>query len=99
MSINKTKLKASDEFQIGKHNISWLDSDFIKHFGKQEFEERDMPTFQRLLRNMTDAEIEGELKPGLCELGDVLAFLKNPPEGSKDSYWNLFYVGSCVVRV
>ena len=48
---------------------------------------------------MKDAEIESELKPGLCILGDVLAFLKNPPEGAKDGNWNLFYTASCVVRV
>ena len=48
---------------------------------------------------MNDNEVETELKPGLCELGDVLAFLENPPKESKDNYWNLFYTSSCVVGV
>jgi hypothetical protein len=48
---------------------------------------------------MTDAEIESELKPGICELGDVLAFLKNASEECKDGYWNLFYFPAFVVGV
>lgn len=48
---------------------------------------------------MTDAEIESELKPGICTIGDVLDFLKNPPEGSKDGNWNLFYLEHFVVGV
>lgn len=48
---------------------------------------------------MTNTKIESELKPGLCELGDVLAFLDTPPKECKDGNWNLFYLPECVVHV
>lgn len=95
-----SKLKASTEFSIGNHSIGWINSDFKSRFGDTEFEPvSGMPTFQKLPRAMNDAEIESELKPGLCTLGDVLAFMDNPPEGTKDGYWNLFYTESFVVLV
>ena len=46
---------------------------------------------------MTDDEIVKEY--GECEIGDVAAFLKNPPKGTDDGNWNLFYVDRCVVVV
>lgn len=86
-------MKASSEFIVGKHGIGWIDSDFKKNFGDTEFSEKDgCPTFKKLPRYMTDSEIESEMRPGLCELGDILAFLKNPPEGTKDGYANIFYI-------
>lgn len=48
---------------------------------------------------MTEILIETELKPGICEFGDIIAFLDNAPDECKDGYANLFYVASCVVRV
>lgn len=90
---------SSTEFVKGKHNIGWVDSDFTKHFGDTEFSEKAIPTFQKLQRRMTDVEIESELNPGICELGDVFAFLKNAPEECKDGYWNLFYFPAFVVLV
>lgn len=90
----------SQEFQVGKHGIGWLDSDFKTHFDGQTFEPAAAaPTFRKLGRNMKDSEIESELKPGYCTLGDVYAFLQNPPQGSKDGWGNLFYFPQCVVNV
>lgn len=93
------KLKASLEFKIGKHNIGWVSSDFIKRFETVEFNINEKPPFQKLPRTMNDAEIELELKPGLCDLGDILAFMDNAPEECKDGNFNLFYTPSCVVSV
>ncbi len=92
-------LEALDEFQVGKHGIGWVDSDFKTRFGGQKFAPKALGSFQKLPRYMTDAEIESELKPGLCDLGDVLAFLKNPPEEAKDGYSNIFYTPAFVVHV
>lgn len=92
-------MNASTEFQIGKHNIGYISSDFQNKFKDTEFEAKQMPTFQKLPRSMNDLEIESELKPGLSELGDIVAFMDNAPEECKDGYWNLFYTESVVVRV
>lgn len=93
-------LNPREEFVVGKHGIGWIDSDFFDRVGTEEFTEVEgMPKFQKLSQSMTDAEIENELKPGICTLADVLAFLKNAPEESKDGYWNLFYLKECVVFV
>lgn len=92
------KLKASTEFKVGKHNIGWINDRFLGSFGDKTFTERPMPKFQTLPRDMTDAAIESELKPGLCELGDILAFLDNAPEEYRDNC-NLFYTPDFVVRV
>lgn len=94
------KLKASKEFIVGKNNIGYVSSSFNLYFKDKEFEDvKELPTFQKLSRAMNDAEIESKLKPGICSLGDILAFLKNPPRETKDGYWNLFYLPSCVVDV
>ena len=92
-------MKASKEFKVGKHAIGFINSTFEKEFGDIEFGECPLPTFQKLPRNMNDAEIESELKPGFCELGDILAFLDNAPDECKDGYANLFYTPSFVVSV
>lgn len=93
------KFSSKDEFQVGKHNIGWLDSDFHPLFPDVSFEPRTLGTFQKLPRRMTDAEIESELKPGFCELGDIVAFMDNAPEECKDGRANLFYTPSFVVSV
>lgn len=92
-------LKASKEFVEGKHSIGYVSSGFMGYFGKTSFESRSMPTFQKLETRMSDFEIEEKLKPGLCELGDILAFMENAPKECKDGNWNLFYTASCVVHV
>lgn len=92
-------MKFSTEFKEGEHKIGWMNSTFTKAFSSTEFEQRPTPTFQKLPRAMKDAAIESELKPGICELGDVLVFLDNAPEECKDGYFNLFYFPSFVVDV
>lgn len=93
------KLKASEEFVVGKHKIGYVSNDFKKYVESIEFEQGDKPTFQKLGKNMSDAQIESELKPGICTLSDVLAFTENAPEECKDGYFNLFYFEAFVVSV
>lgn len=91
-------LKASEEFVTGKHGIGYVSDSFKKNLGDTTFEAKTaVPTLQKLPRSMTDAAIENELKPGICDLGDVLAFLDNPQEDTKDGYSNIFYTPNFVV--
>lgn len=90
-------LKASNEFQIGSHNIKNLYN--FGQFDNVSFEKRSLGSFRKLERSMLDSEIESQLTPGTCELGDVLAFLDNAPQECKDGYANLFYLSGCVVYV
>jgi hypothetical protein len=92
-------MKVSQEFAVGNHKIGYVSDTFSAHFAGQEFEAKPMPKFQKLPRRMTDAEIESELKPGMCEPGDILAFMENAPEECKDGNWNLFYTPAFVVFV
>lgn len=92
-------MKTSTEFVVGKHGIGYIDSDFHKRIEDKEFEARPMPNFQKLPRYMDDAAIEAELKPGICELGDIVAFMGGAPEECKDGNWNLFYLPNFVVGV
>lgn len=93
-------IKASDEFVIGKNDIVWMNDRFTELCADTSFKKKgEGQKYQTLLRAMTDAEIESELKPGICDLADVYTFLKNPPEGTKDGYSNLFYFPACVVGV
>lgn len=97
---NVPALKASEEFVVGKHSIGWVDSDFRNAFYEKSFSPSTLGKFQKLGKYMANAdEIERELKPGKCSLGDVLAFLQNPPEGCKDGWANLFLIGDRVVSV
>lgn len=90
----------SKEFIVGSHSICWMNDRFVEFVkDAREIETCLMPTFQNLPRAMTDAQIESELKPGLCGLGDILAFLDNAPEECKDGYANLFYFPGFVVDV
>lgn len=93
------KLITSKEITVGRLSVGYVSSDFKKYFGDISFEPKVTPTFQKLHRAMTDTEIEREFKLSFCELGDVFAFLQNPPEECKDGYANLFYFPSCVVDV
>lgn len=97
---NVPMLKASDEFVVGKYNVGYVDSDFRDYFYDKSFSTSTVGKFQKLGKYMENAdEIERALNPGKCSLGDVLAFLQNPPEGTKDGYYNLFLVGDKVVSV
>lgn len=93
------KLNSTNEFVVGKNNIGFVSSDFKTRFPDIDFEPKTLGSFQTLKRGMTDADIESELKPGICDLGDVYAFLQNPPQGTKNGDWNLFYTPSFVMYV
>lgn len=94
------KIDAAKEFKVGKNKIGFISGTFADNFGKTKFEARKAPTvYQTLSVAMNDATIESTLKPGICELGDVLAFIKADPKDCKNGNWNLFYTASFVVRV
>lgn len=92
-------MKASTEFKVGNHDIGYISPAFEREFGSTSFNKRPTPKFQKLPHTMNDAAIESELKPGMCELGDILAFLKDAPEECKDGWANLFYTPAFVVGV
>lgn len=95
-------MKVSDEFVVGKNNIGWVDSSFTKEYKDEEILPGAVLPFQKLTKNMYDADIITELKVQECTLGDVLEVMKNAPEELKDGYSNLFYIKghpSRVVRV
>ena len=83
--------KASEEFQVGKHNIGWLDSDITKYHGDTEVSEGKVLTSHTLPRDMTDVEIMDELKVEECSLGDILATLDAATDEMKDGRANIFY--------
>lgn len=75
-------------------------SSFTEKFGSEDIKSaKTVPGFKTLTRHMSDSEIKKELGVEECTLADVAAFLTNPPEGTKDSNWNLFYVAGYVVNV
>ncbi len=92
-------MKPSQEFIKGKHRIGNIGSDFLTRLGDKEFGEKSMPTFQVLSQDMTDAEIERELNPGICDHGDMLTFLDNAPKEFLDGRACIFYFPSFVVTV
>lgn len=92
-------MKASTEFKVGNHDIGYISPTFEREFGSTSFNKRPTPKFQKLPRAMNDATIESELKPGMCELGDILASLKDAPKECKDGRANLFYFPAFVVGV
>lgn len=78
----------------------WVSSSFTEKFGSKDIKPaKTVPAFRTFERNMYDKEIKSELGAQECTLEDVAAFLKNPPEGTDDGNWNIFYVAGCVVRV
>lgn len=94
-------LKSSQVFKVDNLGIGWVDNDFTSRFGDQSFEPRTLGTFHTLTEAMS---VDKMLEKGLakeCELGDVHAFLENPPKGTDDGYANLFAIknSSCVVGV
>lgn len=96
----RVSLQAAEEFKAGKHEIGYVSSTFGDKFKKSKFHTVSLlPRSIALPRRMTDSEIESELKPGLCTLGDVLAILNSKDKTYRDGKWNLFYFGACVVSV
>lgn len=70
--------KPEQEFAVGSHSIGWLDSDFLPRLGHLPLTVRPLPTFQKFPRDMSDQEIESELKPGIFrDLGDLITFLRS----------------------
>lgn len=93
-------MKTSEGFVVGKHGIGYVSSSFISRIGDTEFEPVSAPPRAITLpRDMNDAVIESELKPGICTLGDVLAVMDSSDKAFKDGYANIFYLPSCVVLV
>lgn len=90
---------SNTEFIIDKHGIGWIDSDFKSRFGNVDFKERSLGSFNVLPRSMNGDTMIAEGLAKECELGDVLALLQNPPEGTKDGYANIFVLKSFVVDV
>lgn len=88
---------ASEEFVVHKHSIGFVNSRFRDAFDQTTFDLHPIPNFKKLTKYMSDFEIESEIKPGLCELGDILAFLDAAPEECKDGFANLFHISSAFV--
>lgn len=92
-------LTISEEFTVGKHNIGYVNSRLFDRTPAQFEPVTALGSFQTLKESMTNTEIESDLKPGFCTLGDVLAFLYSTNETFRNGYSNLFYLEACVVRV
>ena len=82
-------MKTTQQFKVGKNNISYLSSDFQEWFGSMTVGKGKVLTEKRVLsRPMNDAEIIKEFSPEEVSLGDILATL---PTLDKDG-WYVFYV-------
>lgn len=93
-------MKATEEFKVGTHGIGYIESDLLKRVGIETFEPvQTAPRAIVLPRYMNDSEIESELDPGTCSLGDILSVLDSDNPTFKDGNWNLFYFPACVVSV
>lgn len=77
----------------------WVSSSFTDKFGNEEIKPaKTILPFKVLPRSMSDSEIKKEFGIEESTLEDVAAFLENPPKGTNDGHWNIFYVAGCVVR-
>lgn len=78
----------------------WFSTTFTDKFGSVDVKpSKKVPSFKTLPRYMTDSEIRREFGAHECTLEDIAAFVTNPPEGTDDGNWNIFYVAGYVVRV
>lgn len=78
----------------------WVSSSFTEKFGNKDIiPAKTVPPFKTFKKSMIDTEIKEELGIGDSTLEDIAAFLENPPEGTDNDYWNIFYVAGCVVNV
>lgn len=82
--------KASDEIKVGKYQIGWVSGSLNLDV---KIEKRPTPTYTPLKNDTTFCDLP------LCDLSDVVAFLKDPPQESKDGYGNYFKCGSVLVFV
>lgn len=84
-------LKVYTEFVPGKHDISWIGSNFKEHLYDLTFTMPEDTDFQikKLDKPMNDKEIQAELGPEPITLGDWLAFFKE--KATRDG-WYLAYV-------
>ncbi len=92
-------IKVKEEFQVGKNNIGWINSDFTREYGEEEIIPGKNLVGQKLSRTMTDSEIISEFKVQECTLGDILATINAAPEDMKDGYSNIFYIKGHPSRV
>lgn len=91
-------MKTKEEFKVGKHDIRYINSTFCEYVGIDTFETSASKLHALTLpRSMTDKEIESELVPGLCTLGDIVQILDT--NEYRDGKLYLFYLSSCVVCV
>lgn len=78
----------------------WVSSSFTDKFGNKDVTPANtVPPFKTLAKDMLDSEIQKELGATECTLGDIAAFLENPPEGANNGYANIFYLPGFVVDV
>lgn len=85
-------MNASETLKKGNLDIGWTSSWFDEFVQGKTIEEVAVPTFWTLPSAMKDQAIIADPRTHECTLNDVYAFLKNPPEGTKDGNWNLFYI-------
>lgn len=91
--------KASELFKVGKNNIGYVSSDFIKEFRNEKITKGIKLPFQKLPRYMSDSEIISELKIQECTLDDILVTLNEATDDMKDGWANIFYVKDHPSRV
>lgn len=85
-------IKASSVIKEGKLNIGYISTAVQDMLAGQEVTEVVVPTYWTLTKRTTDKAILADKRTAECSWSDLHAFLKNPPEGSKDGNWNLFYI-------
>lgn len=82
-------MKSTQEFAVGKNNISYISSAFKEHFHGISFEESTVELVSRKLpKSMTSKEIVEEWNPEPVTLGDILHVL---PDLDREE-WYVFYV-------
>lgn len=84
-------IKVKDDFKNGKHDIGWVDSEFIEKFGELEITEGKVCSYETLSNPMTFLEMKERLKPEIVSFGDVLETIK---QGDLETtgWGNFFFV-------
>lgn len=87
------KLKASQQFVVGKNNIIFVWSGFKDHFSGMNFEStKPILQHKTLDKAMNDKEILDQFRPEESSLGDFLFALNNEVSMLKNGYANIFYI-------